>query len=80
MDRDQKGCALFGAVVGLALAIWGFVDVLRKQQSSETLQAYQTRMLRGLGLVLMGLFAATVGGALCWAVMRLARGGSAYGV
>lgn len=66
----QKGCALMALVVGVALAVWGFVDALKKQAPSESDKQYSTRMLRGISLVLLALFVSTVGGSLCLALVE----------
>lgn len=66
---DKEGaqiCYIIVLILVVALMIWGFMDILKKQQVSESSATdVISRQMRGMGMILLSLVVLSVGGAMC---------------
>jgi len=60
-------CYLIVLIVSIGFLIWGFMDLLRKKQHSETSETQViSRQMRGIGLLLLSQVILVLGTALCY--------------
>lgn len=59
-------CYLIVVIISIGFLIWGFMDLLRKRQHSETTETQViSRQIRGAGLLLLSQVILILGIALC---------------
>jgi hypothetical protein len=59
-------CYIFVILLTIGLMVWGFLDVLKKRQSSEPTElATISRQIRGFGMMILSSVVLFVGIALC---------------
>lgn len=73
MDGQMQSlCFILVIVVTIILAVWGFMDLLKRQQASEpTMDDVISRQIRGFGILVLSLVVLSLGMALCGAGGRV---------
>jgi len=67
MNDTTKLCFLVFVVVSIALLIWGFMDMIRKQQVNESSYSEViSRQFRGMGFLILSQFILILGGVFCY--------------
>ncbi len=66
MSNNEQLCYLLVLVISVSLSIWGFMELLRKRQPSETTEEQViSRQLRGMGFLLLSTTVLGLGAATC---------------
>lgn len=65
--KNEQLCYVIVVIIVIILTVWGYMDILKKRQRSESSDTQViTRQLRGFGLLMLSLLVLVLGLSLCY--------------